>query len=178
MSALRQPNFSREYYSPTPQFQPPSDRQISTAKPDRSLVNSPHPQVGKLVKSRNFRQQNKLPHNLQLLSLLQKSSFGLALISMAASTGLYMSTVQIPELWSQEYRNLEDLQRQERQLIAVNETIKYQIAQEASRDRRLAISQPDSAVFIAPTKFTSKNLVEMSSHNSASETFSDRNLGY
>ena len=142
MSALRKPDFSPEYYQPQAQ----------------KAANYRHPLVKKPVKSakvlnhKTFPASDTLPKHLKTLSLLQKGSFGLAIASMAASIGLYMATVQIPKLWSQEYQHLEDLQLQERQLISINETIKYQIAQEASQDSSLALSKPESAVFISPAK--------------------------
>ena len=171
MSALRKPNFETQYYYPKPQFKPENKQHKRLATPNNQ-------QVKRAVKSRSFPQQNKLPQNLQLLSLLQKSSFGLALVSMAASIGLYISTVQIPELWSQEYRNLENLQRQERELITINEKIKYQIAHEATKDNRLAISTPDSAVFIPPAKVNLKNGLEANSNNLEVARIKHNSLGY
>ena len=193
MSALRQPAFDRgrrsatdpapqslasslrqgmpdRYYSPQPQFQPQKNNYQKLTNPNRK-------QVRKVVKSRSFPQQNKLPHDLQLLSLLQKGSFGIALVSLAASLGLYTSTVKIPELWSLEYRNLENLQRQERELTAINEKIKYQIAHEASKDNRLSISQPDSAVFIAPAKVNLKHGSSIDSNNTQT-SIRHTSLGY
>jgi len=142
MSALRQPDFD-DYYYAQPQANP--------------VVNQPQiakPQVKKsqVVKSKNFRSANNLPKNLKILSQIQKGSFAIAIATMTASIGLYASTVQIPKLWSQEYQHLEDLQLQERQLVAINETIKYQIAQEAGQDSRLSITKPESAIFISPAK--------------------------
>ena len=52
---------------------------------------------------------------------------------------------------------LENLQLQERQLIAINETLKYQIAREAGHDSRLSVTKPESAVFISPAKIEAKN---------------------
>lgn len=144
MSALRQPEFDPNYY-------------YSSAQP-QEVVNQPQivsqspAKQAKIVKSKAFSAANKLPNRLKTLSLLQKGSFGLAIATMTASISLYASTVKIPQQWSQEYHHLEDLQLQERQLVAINETIKYQIAREASQDDRLAISQPDSAIFIRPAE--------------------------
>ncbi len=143
MSALRQPDFSQEYYQPPAQTPAANYRHPLVRKPVKS---------GKVLNHKTFPASDSLPRNLKTLSLLQKGSFALAIASMAASIGLYMSTVQIPKLWSQEYQHLEDLQLQERQLISINETIKYQLAQEASQDDSLAISKPESAVFIRPAK--------------------------
>ncbi len=149
MSALRQPDFVAEYYSP--ELQPKNNNYQY-----QEVVKQPQVERAKVLKSRHFSQSNVLPKNLKALSLLQKGSFGLALVSMTASIGLYMSTVQIPKLWSQEYQNLENLQLQERQLVSINETIKYQIAKEAGQNKQLAISTPASALFIKPAKVQAK----------------------
>jgi|GEM_PF-2561765 len=170
MSAQPQPDFDR-YYSPQPEF-------TGLITHERHRAKSTTIQRKKVVKQGSFPQQNRLPQNLKLLSAIQKTSFGLALASMLASTGLYISTVQIPGQWSQEYRNLEDLQRQERQLITINEKIKYQIAHDARRDRNLSISQPESAVFIAPAKVDSKAQLKTSSNNQEVVKIKYDNLGY
>jgi hypothetical protein len=171
MSALRKPVFEPESSATQPQFQPPKNYH-------QKLAVSHRQQVKKVANSRKFPQQSKLPQNLQLLSLLQQGSFALALVSLATSIGLYISTVQIPELWSQEYRNLEDLQSQERELIAINEKIKYQIADDASQDNRLSIANPNSAVFIAPAEVQLKNGLTTSLNNSEAAKLKHSNLGY
>ena len=150
MSALRQPDLPAEYYSPEIR-----ERQITPTAPEK-IEKSPA-KSAKVVKSKSFSRSNTLPKNLKLLSGLQKGSFALAIVSMTTSIGVYISTVQIPKLWSQEYQHLEDLQRQERQLIAINETIKYQIAREAGDDSQLSVSKPESAVFVTPAKIEDKS---------------------
>ena len=147
MSALPQRDLQAEYYYPR------NDREISPSQ----IIEKSHLERAKVVKPKTFYRSNTLPNNLKVLSLLQKGSFGLAIVSMATSIGVYISTVQIPKLWSQEYQHLEDLQRQERQLIAINETIKYQIAREAGNDSRLSVSKPKSAVFLSPAKIEAKS---------------------
>ena len=170
MSALRQPNFSTEYYSPQPQStEINNQRQVVR----RSKVGSP-----KIVKSKAFSSSTTLPSNLQALSLLQKGSFCLAIASMTASIGLYISTVHIPKLWSQEYQHLENLQRQERQLVAINETIKYQMAQEAVQDSRLSISKPESALFINPAKTKIKNQSKIINNQHQLANLKENTLGY
>lgn len=171
MSALRQPNFSTEYYS--------SPTQVKR-------INYPHQEVRqpevtssvKIIKPKTFPSSTSLPSNLKILSLLQKGSFGLAIASMTASIGLYISTVHIPRLWSQEYQHLENLQRQERQLVVINETIKYQIAHEASQDSRLAISKPESAVFINPSKIKTQNKFNMTKSQDKTVDLKLSSLGY
>lgn len=147
MYALRQPNH------PT---KTKSRRQRSQR---RKLAPGYHPKANSYTQVKsppqvaNFQltKPQKLPVNLQVLLLLQKGSFGVALLTMAASLGLYVATVRIPALWSQEYRNLESLQQQERQLTAINETLKYQLAREAKQQNlNLLTQQPQNAVFITP----------------------------
>lgn len=145
MSALRQSDFLPEYYAPQSR---PTKRRYQ----EKKKINQPQTNKSKVVKSRTFSQSNNLPNNLKILSLAQQTSFAMALVSMATSIGVYISTVQIPDIWSQEYQNLEYLQRQERQLVSINETMKYQIAKEASKSKKLSISKPNSALFINPTQ--------------------------
>jgi hypothetical protein len=45
--------------------------------------------------------------------------------------GVYAWTVYIQQMWSKEYRQLENLQRQERQMTAANEALKSQLAKTA-----------------------------------------------
>ncbi len=147
MSALPQRDLQAEYYPRTSEYEITRSQVIEKSQLERD----------KVVKPKTFYRSNTLPNNLKVLSLLQKGSFGLAIVSMTTSIGVYISTVQIPKLWSQEYQHLEDLQRQERQLIAINETIKYQIAREAGDDSRLSVSKPESAVFLSPAKVEAKS---------------------
>ena len=142
MSALRQPDFDPNYYYALPQANPVVNRP-QIASPLKK---------NKVLKSKVFHSANTLPKNLKTLSKIQKGSFALAIATMTASIGLYASTVKIPKLWSQEYQHLEDLQLKERQLVAINETIKYQIAREAGRDNSLEITKPESAIFISPAE--------------------------
>lgn len=170
MSALRQPDFDPKSYSKRvlPQKAGVRNRQINQQTRAKS----------KVVRSKSFSSRNTLPNNLKSLSLLQKGSFGLAIASMSVSIGLYISTVQIPKLWSQEYQQLENLQRQERQLIAINETIKYQIAQEAAQDDRLSVSEPESAIFVPPAKVEPKNLSNTQQHDPETDELKHSGYGY
>ncbi|MGF1590072.1 MAG: hypothetical protein ACFCU7_12655 [Pleurocapsa sp.] len=169
MTALRQPDFYPDY---SPQAQP------ETIGNQRQLVRQPQTKLTKVIKPKTFSSPNSLPSNLNTLLLLQKSSFGIAIASMTASIGLYISAVHIPKVWSQEYQHLESLQRQERQLIAINETLKYQIAQEASQDNRLAVSSPESAVFIPPAKISVKNKSNISTEQAKTVELKLNSFGY
>jgi hypothetical protein len=170
MSALRKPDFSSDYYYP--QAQP------------NEVVNQPNivqrspVKKAKVVKSKAFPNSQALPKNLKTLCLIQKSSFGLAIATMTASISLYVSTVKIPQLWSQEYQHLENLQQQERQLVAVNETIKYQIAQEAGKNKSLTISKPESAIFINPAQVKTRKPADLQQTQSKIAELKYNSLGY
>lgn len=170
MSALRKPDFSSDYYYP--QAQP------------NEVVNQPNivqrspVKKAKVLKSKAFPNSQALPKNLKTLCLIQKSSFGLAIATMTASISLYVSTVKIPQLWSQEYQHLENLQQQERQLVAVNETIKYQIAQEAGKNKSLTISKPESAIFINPAPVKTRKPADLQQTQSKIAELKYNSLGY
>ena len=168
MSALRQPDFDSDYYYAQPEANPAVDR---------PQIARPQVRKSKVIKSKNFR-ANTLPKNLKTLSQIQKGSFAIAIATMTSSICLYASTVNIPKLWSQEYRHLEDLQLQERQLVAINETIKYQIAQEASQDSSLGISTPESAIFIRPARTKSHQLKDDNPAQDKIVEFKHNSWGY
>ena len=98
-----------------------------------------------------FPDVKRLPVKLRVLLLLQKSSFGLAFGLIATSVAVYVSTVRIPEMWSKQYRDLETLQRQERQLVAINESLKHELAQQAQQEENnLELITSDNTIFIPP----------------------------
>ena len=98
---------------------------------------------------------------LQLLIILQKGSFGLAAISLMSCLAVYRATVAIPQLWSQEYETLEALQRQERQLVALDEALKYELAKGAEQpELEMSAISHESTVFIEPTSIKPQETVE------------------
>lgn len=173
MTALRQPDFSNKYYGSKPQPEVINDSEL-----EQKIIRQSKVKQKKLAKPKAFASSNTVPQNLKLLSVVQKFSFGLAVASMSASIGLYISTVQIPKLWTQEYQHLEDLQLKERQLIAINENMKYQIAQEAGKDKELSITQPESAMFINPAKIDRRKLPEAVNNQQEIVNLKHNSLGY
>lgn len=179
MSALRQPDFDPKSYSQGILPQQAGDPEgYGSRNRNRQINQQARAKSAKVVRSKSFSSRTTLPSNLKSLSLLQKGSFGLAIASMSVSIGLYMSTVQIPKLWSQEYQQLENLQRQERQLIAINETIKYQTAKEAAQDDRLSVSEPESAIFLTPAKVEQKNLSNTQKNDFETDELKHSGYGY
>lgn len=103
------------------------------------------------VKSLPLRSQ-LLPPGIQFLLLLQKSTSVLAFALIAITLGVYAWTVYAPKLWSREYRKLDNLLRYERHLIATNETLKNQLAQQAERpETGLDNPHPSDNIFLKVT---------------------------
>ncbi|AFZ35386.1 hypothetical protein Sta7437_1828 [Stanieria cyanosphaera PCC 7437] len=153
MSALPKPTFPVQNYS----LQSNSGRSRQRKK-YRSQPSSSHHKTNQVSNSSVAKLTNKkiLPVQLQILLFLQKSSFGLALVLIASSIAVYVSNVRIPQLWSKQYNNLETLQRQERQLVAINESLKHEIAQQAQEKNNQFVSlSVDNAVFVRPASISS-----------------------
>ena len=83
-----------------------------------------------------------------LLALQKRSSIvasGLVLLAIAT----YGWTVWVPNIWSQEYRKMRTLERQERQLTQTNEAMKHQLSQQAERSGLLPVN-PHQSIFLSP----------------------------
>ncbi|ELS03649.1 hypothetical protein Xen7305DRAFT_00033730 [Xenococcus sp. PCC 7305] len=119
-----------------------SNTQITSNTQPKSSNNSPSAPS-------HFPQAKKFPAYLKVLLLLQKCSLGVAGLSIATGIGLYLSTVSIPQQWSKEYRNLETLQSQERQLTSIGERLKYEVSQQAQQFQMSPIT-PENTVFLTP----------------------------
>ena len=142
MSALPQPDF-RDFDS----FGELHPSQSQKARANSSVTSHPKNRS----KTTKLSRKKRSSATLQLLRLLQKSSSGLAAMMMLGSIAVYLSTVRIPQLWSQEYETLEALQRQERDLVAVDESLKYEIArQAASSQLEMSAMSPENTVFLTP----------------------------
>ncbi len=132
------------YYPPTPQ---PSPRP-KTRKPSRRSQ-SPSLNRSKVAKISHHR--NQLPQSLQFLLLVQKSSATLTFCLVSITLAVYGWTVCGPSLWSQEFRKLTKLQRDERHLVGTNETLKHQLAQQAQKPASgLAQPHPSQSLFLPP----------------------------
>lgn len=119
-----------------------------------------------------LRKTTKLPSKksssatLQLLTWLQKGSSYVAAVTMLSSISLYITTVRIPQMWSQEYANLEELQLKERQLIAINESLKYEIAQKAQqKESEMSNISPENTIFLQPNAVIPQPETEVSTES-------------
>lgn len=105
----------------------------------------------------------ELPLWLKFLLLFQRSS-GILTVGLIAAAGIvYAQTNNTPKQWTKEYHKLRSLERDERNLIATNESLKNQIALKAEKkETGFVNSVPDSVVFIAPTPESQiKNILEI-----------------
>lgn len=125
MSALPQPDYREAVYPLNPPVTP-EEKAISTSN-------------STVTKTTKLSRKKRSSAVLQLVSLAQVGSSVFAAAVMVGSVGVYLTTVRIPQLWSQEYETLENLQRQERQLVAIDEALKYNLAEQAKQSE-LAMS--------------------------------------
>ncbi len=97
-------------------------------------------------------QQTELPGWLSSLVIAQRVAVGAGLVGAIATLGLYGLTVKSQQTWAKTYNRLELLQRNERDLLAVNEGLKHQLAQQADDPRNGLVPQnTTSTIFLPPT---------------------------
>ena len=119
------------------------------AKPRMSRSSLPHKEGGQRVEKLPSRQN--LPIWLRTLLFLQRSSSVASFFLISATLALYGCTVYTQQMWSQEYRKLETMQRHERLLTATNEVLKTQLAKQAERpDTGLVAPNPANMLFLSP----------------------------
>ena len=81
----------------------------------------------------------------------------IAFVLVSSGLVVYGWTVYSQQLWSQSYRQLQNLQRQERELRTNNEALKNKIAQEASQpSAKLVSPTPATMIFMNPAPVDSK----------------------
>lgn len=115
--------------------------------PALSLV--PNAPVGTINKISPSAPQLSL--KIQFLLALQKGASLLSAAIVLVTLGVYAWTVYVPKLWSKEFRKLETLQSNERQLVAMDETLKNQLAQQAEDPKMgLVPPHPSQPLFLAP----------------------------
>lgn len=89
------------------------------------------------------------PFWLRSLLLLQRTSSLITLILMTATLATYGWTVYIQQKWAEQYRQLDTLQRRERQYTAASEILKHQYANHAeTADTGLVAPNPANTVFL------------------------------
>lgn len=95
--------------------------------------------------------QRVTPAWLSPLLILQRSSDVVSFVLISATLALYSLTVYTQQQWAQEYRKLENLQRNERHLTTTNAVIKDQLAQQAEKPATgLVTPTPANTIFLPP----------------------------
>jgi len=88
---------------------------------------------------------------LSPLLFIQRSSDIVTFVLVASTLCLYSWTVYTQQQWSQDYRKLENLQRDERHLTTTNAVIKDQLAKLAEKPATGLVSpSPANTIFLTP----------------------------
>lgn len=124
---------------------------VKPSRGTRSLAtrSMPSRSQGQKVERLNTTKQ-QLPVWLRSLIILQRGSDWVAFLLIAATLTVYSWTVYTQQQWTQEYRKLETLQRNERQLTTTNETIKDQLAQQAERPETGLVTPTTASRIVIP----------------------------
>lgn len=94
---------------------------------------------------------SEAPRWLGILTASQRGSTLITLLLGAGVLAIYGWSVYSQRTWSQAYRQLSDLQREERELVAASETRKQQIAQQAESPKAGLVRQvPANIIFLPP----------------------------
>ena len=96
----------------------------------------------------------------------QRYSSIAAFLFVMASLVVYGWTVYAQQLWGQNSKRLEELQRQERQITTANEVIKNKMAKEAEKPGAgLVAPTPSRTIFVRPTSDDRKQTSEETTPN-------------
>jgi hypothetical protein len=91
------------------------------------------------------------PKWLKSLIILDRSSSAIAIASIVSTIVIYSAMFGIPKEWTQNYKKLEELQENERELTVINETLKNQFSKDS--EQKVYGLSPASAnrVFFLPS---------------------------
>lgn len=134
---------------PEPQRSPqPLDRQSKRLPASRkSLTNktSPNKNVKRLPRANAF----SLPLWLRLLMSTQKLSIVVTVLLTVSVFAIYGWTVYAQEQWNQQYKKLEQLKRQERQLTAAEGSFNNELMRSAEKNPgELVRERPEQSIFL------------------------------
>jgi hypothetical protein len=98
-------------------------------------------------------QSESIPLWLTWLIQWQRRSSVVTFLLVSATLAVYGGTVYTQQLWNREYRQLETLQLQQRQLTAASEVLKHQLAQQAEQQNTgLIPATPNTNLFLQPAQ--------------------------
>lgn len=125
-------------------------RAASSAKPQTS-TSVPESSKQKASSVPVMPSAESVPSWLLRLFTLHRHSSIMAFLLVATTLVVYGWTVYSQQLWSQAYRKLQNLQRDERELMTANEVLKNQMAKEAERPpAKLVSPTPAGMLFLNP----------------------------
>lgn len=120
----------------------------SASRPPLRAVTAP---ASRMSTVKRFPAIRAMPLWLRLLIQAQRGSLIVAFVLVTATLFVYSSTVYTQQLWSKEYRKLKTLTRNEREMIATNESLKNQLALQGEQPGSGLVPQtPDSTIFLQP----------------------------
>lgn len=95
---------------------------------------------------------NSLPKWLISFYTVHRYSSVVAFLLVASTLVIYGLTVYSQQVWSQSYRRMQNLQRDERQMTTFNENVKNKMAKEAEKPSAGLVSpSPEGLIFLRPT---------------------------
>ncbi|HAZ50025.1 MAG TPA: hypothetical protein DDW76_23860 [Cyanobacteria bacterium UBA11369] len=116
--------------------------------PDSGRSHQTLRQTAKLVT-----QSESMPVWLTWLMRWQRRSSVVTFLLVSATLAVYGGTVYTQQLWNREYRQLESLQLQQRQLTAASAVLKNKLAQQAEQqDTGLIPATPNTNLFLPPAQ--------------------------
>jgi hypothetical protein len=120
----------------------PANRHRRSTRADRAFQGKLQPMV----------LPSHLPGWLQSLMQVQRGIWVGTIVLSTVALGTYGWSVYSQQQWGMAYKQLQQLQRNERQLISGNEMLKNQIAQQVDpKALGLAPQKADDVIFIKPT---------------------------
>ncbi len=113
------------------------------------------------------------------LQAFHRNSSIITFLLVVAMLVAYGWTVYSQQVWSQTYRKMQDLQRQERQLTTTNSVLKNKMAQEGEKPSAGLVSPtPEGTIFLPPTNSFNPNQQQPSINPNYRPQQSSSPLGY
>lgn len=120
-----------------------------------------------------------VPMWLMRFYTLHRYSSVATFLLVATTLVVYGWTVYSQELWSQNYRRLQNLQRQERQLTTTNATLTNKMADDAEKSTAgLDLPNPARTIFLPPADQSPDAIVPRTIPNAQTQEQSAPSLGY
>jgi hypothetical protein len=121
------------------------------SRPSAPRQMSPGPQLSRRTNLKPLPIVDDRPSWLKSIMGIQTTVAGVTLLMVGSTLGVYGWSVNSQQRWGENYRRLETLRRNERQLIAGTEAMKHNIAQTADpKMLGLETKKSENTVFVQP----------------------------